>query len=187
MPKTVHRSWRKPAFASGSVSAMDYGNAVHRTLQYIRYENCRGEASISQELERITQAGFLTPEQAQLVDISQLASFFSSEIGKKLTEGVPHLREFKFSVLDEGSHYGDGLAGEQVLLQGVVDCALLEADGMTVLDFKTDRVGEASLADRLSLYRPQVQTYAEALSRIYEMPVKAKYLYFFHLNRFVEL
>ena len=29
--------------------------------------------------------------------------------------------------------------------------------------------------------------YAEALSRIYEMPVKAKYLYFFQLGRFVEV
>ena len=40
---------------------------------------------------------------------------------------------------------------------------------------------------RQSATGSQVQTYAEALSRIYEMPVKAKYLYFFQLGRFVEV
>ena len=36
-------------------------------------------------------------------------------------------------------------------------------------------------------YMPQLHAYAGALSRIYEMPVKAKYLYFFQLGRFVEV
>ena len=68
-----------------------------------------------------------------------------------------------------------------------VDCALLEKDGIVVLDFKTDHVTESTVAAAAERYRLQVQTYAEALSRIYEMPVKAKYLYFFQLGRFVEV
>ena len=63
----------------------------------------------------------------------------------------------------------------------------IEEDGITVLDFKTDRVTEGPLEDAVQRYRPQVLTYAEALSRIYEMPVKGKFLYFFRLDRFVEL
>ena len=74
-----------------------------------------------------------------------------------------------------------------MLLQGVVDCALLESDGITILDFKSDRVTEQTIARRAELYRPQVETYAEALGRIYELPIKKKLLYFFHLNRFLEL
>ena len=116
-----------------------------------------------------------------------LLDFFDSHIGSKLRNGTPHLREFKFSILDDGEKYGDGLEGEQVLLQGVVDCALLEADGITVLDFKTDRVTEETLPQALRRYQPQLDTYAEALARIYEMPVKEKYLYFFHMNRLVEI
>ena len=76
---------------------------------------------------------------------------------------------------------------EQVLLQGVVDCALLEEDGITVLDFKTDRVTEETLPQTVRRYRLQLDTYADALSRIYEMPVKGKFLYFFHRNQFVEV
>ena len=87
--------------------------------------------------------------------------------------------------MDDGRHYGDGLEGEQVLLQGVVDCALLEADGITVLDFKTDHVTEETYLSAAERYRPQVQTYGEALSRIYEMPIQKSLLYFFQLNEFV--
>ena len=122
-----------------------------------------------------------------MADSGKIAAFFDTEIGRKLRTGCPCLREFKFSILDDGSHYGDGLEGEQVLLQGVVDCALLEKDGIIVLDFKTDHVTESTVAAAAERYRLQVQTYAEALSRIYEMPVKAKYLYFFQLGRFVEV
>jgi ATP-dependent helicase/nuclease subunit A len=96
------------------------------------------------------------------------------------------LREFKFSILDDGNAYGDGLEGEKILLQGVVDCALMESDGITVVDFKTDRVTEQALFEAAERYRPQVEAYADALSRIFEKKVKQSCLYFFHLDRFVE-
>ena len=71
------------------------------------------------------------------------------------------------------------------MLQGVVDCALIEEDGITVLDFKTDRVGREDIPAVLEKYRNQVEAYAQALSRIYEMPVKEKLLYLFRLNEFI--
>lgn len=184
--KTV-RNWRRPAFLSGQVEGKAYGNAIHAALQYIRYENCMDETAVASEIQRLVQEGFLTKEQGILVNTGKIARFFRSEIGGKLRNGTPHLREFKFSILDDGSHYGDGLDGEQMLLQGVVDCALLEPEGITILDFKTDNVTEETLFSVTERYRPQVQTYGEALSRIYEMPVKAQYLYFFRLDRFVEV
>ena len=128
-----------------------------------------------------------TQEQGQLVNCRQLAEFFATEIGRKLAAGADCLREFKFSILDDGRHYGEGLEGEQVLLQGVVDCALLEEKGITIVDFKTDAVTEQTLPTAVQRYRSQVQTYAEALSRIYEQPIIGKYLYFFHRGQLVSL
>lgn len=122
-----------------------------------------------------------------MVSPDAIASFFATDIGRKLHGGAEYIREFKFSILDDGEKYGDGLEGEQVLLQGVVDCAILEEDGITVLDFKTDRVTEENVAATINRYRPQLETYAEALSRIYEKNVKKKYLYFFHLGELIGL
>jgi len=186
-PKYTQRIWRQPSFLSKQPQGKAYGNAIHAALQYIRYENCENREAVSWEIQRLVEQGFLTEEQGKLVSSEKLAAFFDTQIGRKLRTGTPHLREFKFSILDDGIQYGDGLEGEWVLLQGVVDCALLEEDGITVVDFKTDYVTEKNLTAVVERYRPQVETYAEALVRIYEMPIKAKYLYFFRLDRFVEV
>ena len=186
-PKFPTRDFRRPSFLTESRGGKAYGSAIHAVLQYLRYENCGSEDDVKAEIARLVSQKFITEEQGKLADSGKIAAFFDTEIGRKLRAGCPCLREFKFSILDDGSHYGDGLEGEQVLLQGVVDCALLEKDGIVVLDFKTDHVTESTVAAAAERYRLQVQTYAEALSRIYEMPVKAKYLYFFQLGRFVEV
>ena len=181
------RQLRKPSFMGGSLSGKEYGNAIHEAMQFIRFEACGTAAGVEAEVERIIAEGFLTAEQGAAVNRGELIRFFSSDIGKKLAGGVEHLREFKFSILYDASRYGRELAGEKVLLQGVVDCALIEPDGLSIVDFKSDRVSEATLDAAVERYRIQVETYADALSRIYEMPVKAKYLYFFRLDRFVQL
>ncbi len=186
-PKHPQRTWRAPGFRNRQQEGKAYGSAIHAALQYLRYEACGSEEGVSREINRLTEAGFLTKEQGELVNCEKLAQFFQSGIGSKLRAGTPYLREFKFSILDDGRHYGDGLEGEQVLLQGVVDCALLEDGGITVIDFKTDYVTEDTLPAVTERYRPQVEVYGDALSRIYEKPILAKYLYFFHMDRFVQL
>ena len=184
-PKQIHRSWRRPSFLEQGIHGKAYGSAIHAVMQYIRYENCGSLEGVRQEVARLVKERFITAEQGKIVDCQRIAAFFATEMGQKLRSGTEYLREFKFSILDDGSHYGDGLEGEEVLLQGVVDCALLESDGITVLDFKTDYVTEETLDVLAKRYRPQVDTYAHALSRIYGKEIKASYLYFFHLNRFV--
>ena len=181
------RNWRRPSFLSSAVEGKKYGNAIHAAMQYICYENCKDLEAVQREVSRMIQEGFLTQEQGELVSCKKILTFFLTDPGKKLRNGIQHLREFKFSILDNGSNYGDGIEEEKVLLQGVVDCALVEDDGMTIIDFKTDRVSEDSLSMAAKRYQSQLQVYAEALSRIYEMPVKAKYLYFFHLDRLWEI
>lgn len=183
-PGRPQLTWRKPELLTQKQAGKAYGSAIHAALQYIRYEACENEAGVSREIARLVAGGYLTREQGELVNCRKLAAFFVTELGQKLRGGVPCIREFKFSILDDGRHYGQGLEGEQVLLQGVVDCALVEEDGITILDFKTDYVTEETLEKVISRYRPQVEVYGEALSRIYEKPIKGKFLYFFHLDRF---
>jgi ATP-dependent helicase/nuclease subunit A len=186
-PVVYKRTWRKPSFVEKKTQSKDRGSAIHAALEHIRYDACTSEDSIRREISRMADSGFLTPEQASLVDVSMLGAFFATPMGKRLGMEKNVLREFKFSILDEGESYGAELSGEKVLLQGVVDCAIVEEDGIIVLDFKTDRVTEEDLELRVAHYRPQVEAYAQALSRIFEKEVKESYLYFFQLNRFVKL
>ena len=186
-PKKKYRTFRKPSFASTTTTATDHGNAVHLVMEHISFAHCIDEQSICCEIQRLSREGFLTPQQAAMVNIGQIANFFDSEIGRKLMHAKQVLREFKFSILENASSYDPDLHQEQILLQGVVDCALIEEDGITVLDFKTDSVTEETFPMLAERYRPQVSTYADAISKIYKKPVKHALLYFFRIGKFFEI
>ena len=170
------RVWRRFGDRSSRRGA-DYGVAMHTLMQYVRFEACATQEGLEQEIGRLTRARIIPGELAPRLERSAILAFFETELGRKLmTE--KHIREFKFSILEDA-----GIGNEQILLQGVVDCALVEEDGITVVDFKTDYVTEETLPEVLARYRPQVDTYSRALERIYETSVKGTYLYFFHLKR----
>ena len=185
--KQLHRSWRKPGFRETKVSGKTYGNAMHAAMQFVRYENCGSVEDVDMEISRLVESGFLSEEQGAMVSREDIAAFFQSDLGRRLRNGAEHLREFKFSILDDASKYENPAEGEQVLLQGVVDCAIVDSDGITIIDFKTDKVTEETVAAVTEGYKLQVHTYGEALSRIYEKPIKAMKLWFFRLKRFVDV
>ena len=184
-PDRKPRTWRR--FGDHSArKGMDYGVAMHTLMQYVRFDACHDRAGLEGEIRRLTDARVIPAELAPKLDRNAILKFFQTELGQKLLAGK-YIREFKFSVLEEADAYGEGLHGERILLQGVVDCALVEPDGITVVDFKTDYVTDDTLSEVLARYRPQVDTYSRALERIYEMRVKGTYLYFFHLKKLVEV
>jgi len=79
-------------------------------------------------------------------------------------------------------------SGDRLLLQGVVDCCFLAPDGTwTVVDFKTDRVRGGALRERAEQYRPQLEAYSDALTRVLERPVGRRVLAFLHAGESVEL
>ena len=174
--------WR-PSGKSGAQA----GKITHSVMQYLHYAACTDPESVQGEIHRLVEEHYITAEEAELVDCQQIAALFMTEIGKALQSHPNIIREFKFSVLDDATHYDPALVGEKILLQGVVDCAMIDADGITVLDFKTDYVTEQILPDKVEHYRPQIKAYADALERIYQLPVKKMYLYFFRLEKFVDV
>jgi len=186
-PKQRSRTWKKPSFASDRTDAAAKGTVVHTAMQHLDFSRCSTRADIEQEIMRLVERRFLTQQQADAVETGWIEAFFRTPLGSLLRNGAAHIREFKFSILDDAVKYGENLEEEKVLLQGVVDCAIMEEDGIIVLDFKTDYVTDKTLEEVSARYRSQVLTYGRALSRIYRKPVKASYLYFFRLNRFVKM
>ena len=184
--KNTRRLWRKAGFETARQDGRSYGNAMHRAMQYLHFDACGSTQGVREEITRMVDEGFLTSEEGEKIDCDAIARFFETDLGWRIRLGGNVLREFKFSILDDGEKYGQGLQGEKVLLQGVVDCALLEEDGITIVDFKTDRIRKEDLPEAVDRYRTQVETYREAMERIYEKPIKKCALYFFHLGCFAE-
>lgn len=185
--KQYATEFRKPSFVTQTMDKTAFGNVMHGVMQHIDYAACCDEAAVAKEIRRLIAEGYLDPQHEQIVDAGSIYRFFSTDLGRKIRNSRQVLKEFKFSILDSGDRYSEGLADEQVLLQGVVDLALVEEDGITVVDFKTDHVTEDTVADAVDRYREQVSVYAHAMERIFAKRIKTAVLYFFRLGMFFEV
>jgi len=178
-------SFRPPMQKTKSFRGTEFGTAMHQVMQYLNFRCCNSEEEISYDIRRMVAAGLITPEQAESIAIQKIVTFFSTDLGVQLKTAEHVLREFKFSILVDADEYYTGASEDKILLQGVVDCALIDDDGITVLDFKTDLITDVNRNEKIAAYRHQISTYANALSKIYELPVKASYIYFFSTEEFV--
>ena len=74
---------------------------------------------------------------------------------------------------------------EYIVVQGVIDLAVVLPEEIWIVDFKTDQISEAELGARLTEHRPQLALYGQALELIYRRPVRELWLHFLHLRRSV--
>ena len=82
------------------------GTALHLAMQYLSLEGDSSPAAVGEELDRLTQAGFLTRLQRQAVEPERLSAFLTSPLGREMAAAKEKCRrEFKFSVLDSALNY----------------------------------------------------------------------------------
>ncbi len=176
----------KPRFDEHqALTPTERGTAIHLAMEHLRYDSCTSASELEDELTRLVALRHMTKAQADAVPRDKLLRFFSSELGKRILMAKEVRREFKFSVLVDAADYQHALQGEEVMLQGVADCFLIEEDGIVLIDFKSDRIGEHEISERAEHYRGQLDAYSRAISSIFELPVKERILYFFAIDRAV--
>ncbi len=186
------RPFRLPDFARDKkpLTGAEKGTATHLVLQYMDFARVGSEEEIRGEIERLRDAGFLSARECDAVDAYAIRRLFLSPLGQRMLAAPLLRREFKFSLLCDAEDFFPEArgAGEQVLLQGVVDCYWEDGDGITVLDYKTDRVRNRREAEeRAKVYAPQLRAYAAALTRICQKPVRECLLYFLQAGETVRV
>ena len=171
--------FRRPEFGrAAGIDASGRGTATHALLQHIDLRRAADAAAVRAELERLGNCGILTSEQVRAADVGAVTRFGQSELCRRILSAQEVRREFRFTVLADASEYFDVPGGEHLLMQGVVDCFIVEDGGITVIDYKTDRVSADEAAERARVYAPQLDAYARALERIRGLPVREKIVYF---------
>ena len=188
LPRTARR-FRKPELegAGRRLDAAERGTAAHLALRYLDLGRIGSAAEARAELDRLAAEGRLSPLEAGAVDAAALARFAASEIGRKIASSPRVLREFPFALLCGAERFFAGAEGEELLLQGVVDCCIVEDDGLTIVDYKTDAVYAAAAPERALRYAPQLEAYAWAMSRVTGLPVKRRVVCFLASGASVEL
>ena len=189
--QTAARPLSRPRFAAEErgLTPAQKGSALHLVMEQVALDRADHVDGVRAEIARLVAGRWLTPQQGETVDPAWIAAFWSSELGRAGRSADRLEREFKFSLLVPAKDYfPQAEAGEEVLLQGVVDCWFQTADGaVTVVDFKTDAVTEATVEARAAEYAPQLEAYSRALGEVLGRPVARRALWFFRLGRAVEL
>ena len=132
----------------------------------------------------LVNSGRMTREEADCIEIDKLQLFLESPLAERIRsaacEGkLKREQPFVLGITTEES------GGDYELIQGIIDLYFEEADGIVLLDYKTDRVGQAAeLAER---YRIQLEYYAQAICQITGKLVKEIYIYSLYLSQTIRL
>ncbi len=163
---------------SGLTSA-EIGIAYHTVLQkYDLKTKIETKEDVKNQIEEIKSRGFLTEEEAGVVNPEKILKFFKSGAGRMMLSAKEVKREYMFGVSIPAKNFITTTNSEEnIMLQGVIDCLLITDDGIVIIDYKTDRSFDAQ--DTVEKYRIQLDCYKYAAEIIFKKPVIRKILYMF--------
>lgn len=174
----------RPAFIDqDGLTPAQKGTAIHKFMQYSDYEKARHD--VAAERDRLVKAGFLSPFEGDAVEVEKIDAFFASTLASRIFRAEKLLREQKFAIrIPVRELYPDlpeNTQSENVVVQGIADCAFVEQGELVILDYKTDRnVSPEQLVER---YAAQLAIYRRALEECLGLKVKETLLYSFALGQ----
>ena len=166
-PKENTVQFELPDFSkTEKVTGAEIGSATHELMQRINLAKKPTLETLTEALEQVQATSAVKDK----VNLEKILSFFDTALGQEILKNQDKLyREQPFSMLKR-----DAKSQEDFVVRGILDGYLLYDDKIILFDYKTDRYEFASqLVER---YRGQLELYAEALSRSYEIDKIEKYL-----------
>lgn len=190
-----------PRFLRGEskIAPARRGTLTHKILELIDYSEKNDEKRIREFTRSLVGRGLMTEEEASAVSYSDIASFFSSELGKRACRAVKRRNEWAFTMKKSTAELAaeadspeisravaDSLPSK-ILIQGVIDCAFRDESGIVVIDFKTDWCSAADERNGFSrfkkLYGRQIELYCEVVEKEYGEPVERASLFMLRAGR----
>ena len=183
-------SFEKPRFLQKErgLTAAERGTAMHAVMQYLDFARPADEQSVREQVMQLRERRLLTPEQAAAIDVHEIAQFLRSPLAQRIRQAETLYREYRFALLVPATLYDPKVdEREQMMLQGVVDCCFDTPEGLVIVDFKTDHIRLGQEPERAEVYRPQLEAYSRALSRVLERNISERILYFFATGQKISL
>ena len=175
--------------ADQRLSAADAGTAMHLVFQHLDWSRPCAAEDLAEQINAMITRKLLAPAQARVIDLDAIEWFAAGDLGRWV-RSLPRehaRREVPFNYAVEPSELSPRLAAadpsDRVMVRGRIDLMIVEPDGLTIIDYKTDRVTPDRLTERVDFYRPQVQLYKRAIESITARPVKDVFFVFLHSRR----
>ncbi|UCG33490.1 MAG: helicase-exonuclease AddAB subunit AddA [Phycisphaerales bacterium] len=172
--------------------AAERGTATHLLLQHVDLAAVSGPDLLDVEVEKLIGRGLLSHTQVELIDRQAVLWFFQTPLGRELRQAGKQLRREVMFVSRIPPEMFDPAVRrlderDAILVRGVIDVLLVDADGCRVIDYKTDRIGTDEVPARAEQYRPQLDLYARAAHELTGLPVTQRVLVFLEPRQVCEL
>ena len=166
-PKETMIQFELPDFSkTEKVTGAEIGSATHELMQRINLAKKPTLETLTEALEQVQATSAVKDK----VNLEKILSFFNTALGQEILENQDKLyREQPFSMLKR-----DAKSQEDFVVRGILDGYLLYEDKIVLFDYKTDHYEYPS--QLIERYRGQLDLYAEALSRSYQIDKVEKYL-----------
>lgn len=175
-------SFLEPKFISNpseEVDALAIGQSTHLLMQKIPLQEKMTATYFKSFANDLANKHLFPKKILSYIPYERLAQFFQTNFGQFIINQKDELRrEEPFTMLIPAKRiYPDftGDSGDQVIVHGVIDGFVEEADGVIIFDYKTDRISgsfhekKAKLIDR---YQGQLKLYQLALEASLQKSVK---------------
>jgi ATP-dependent helicase/nuclease subunit A len=185
---SLEKALERPDFLveQSAFSATERGTATHLLLQHLDFSRSCDAQDLETQIVAMVNRHAISEAEAREVDRAALGWFLlESEIGKLLRRNAAEIRReipVYFTLESAGVDPAD-----QPMIRGRLDLLLPLEDGHVIVDYKTDRVDNSTVALRADEYRPQMELYRQAIQRITGRPVKEIHLVFLAAQTVVKL
>lgn len=179
------------------ITAAERGTAIHTFMQFFDFESV-ARLGIAGEIDRLIEKRFLFASDREKIDVGKLGRFFGSRLAAEMQASSRMYREKRFMIQYPAALFTEDadisiMADENLLVQGVIDCAFFnDADELILVDYKTDSF--TSGEDRTYIERilrerhsRQLGYYKLACEKIFGCLPAHTFIYSFALNDTVEI
>jgi ATP-dependent helicase/nuclease subunit A len=165
------------------------GTATHLVISQLDLSGPVTKKSIEKRKEKLLADSAIVPAVAEQIDAESIMMFFETEQGGLVFDPANKFwREWPFTFALPASEWeSSSVAEDTIVVQGIIDLLIRTAQGLIVIDFKTDKITVQQAEERAGLYRRQLELYSRAASAILKVKPAGRWLYFLTPHVFVEV
>lgn len=175
------------------VNVADLGTAYHRIMEFLDFnkvidnEGGIDKEYVNNQAEYLLENNAINAEVFREIDISKIYEFFESDLGRRTITATARgvlTKEKSFTMRTDWE-------GNEILVQGVIDCCFEENGKMILIDYKTNFIRTEIFEDEIERirneYKTQIELYIKAVQEGTGLPVGEAYLYMLNTGECIDM
>ena len=173
----------KPIFVDDKKQLI-VGTTYHKILEHLSFIDYNFQSFKNAVLELVNK-NIITKEELNIINLNKIFNFFKHPFyvttiyNKAIKKEVPLFFTMKINEIDQNSKRED-----ELIIDGIIDLVIETETIIYIIDYKSDIISNEE--ELINKYKKQLDLYEYALRKKTKKEI-SKYLYSFHLDKFIEL